>query len=306
MYSLILFWLHPLAATNRGMDACHTLGMRASQMKPNAACSVIVLLCFVTAVAAREWSDSTGQYKVEAEFVGLALRTHDGKIISVPLERLSQADRDFVREQISKGAREAGLPKPHVELSDSSWATIGPGRAEPKIQLDDGKGTMGLPKTKPVSPKPNTYFFLVECTIDIHTCPKKKVDFLKAKNGKNVKAVNIGKDEIVLRTRDGLTIAPTYAAFMKLSAGKWQFSKGPLRNVVVTEQEIVVGGKHKRSLHIQIARLGAKPNEVLAERFSTWGQGDDSDLSTVDLCFAFEVPSRSEVDRVVVNMEESK
>jgi hypothetical protein len=55
----------------------------------------------------RTWSDSTGKHKVEAEFVELkdqkvTLRRKDGKAITIALEKLSEADRSFVRSQ-SKG-----------------------------------------------------------------------------------------------------------------------------------------------------------------------------------------------------------
>lgn len=50
----------------------------------------------------REWSDATGKFRVEAEFRGLVggmarLRTRDGRDISVPLEKLSKTDQDWIR-----------------------------------------------------------------------------------------------------------------------------------------------------------------------------------------------------------------
>jgi hypothetical protein len=52
---------------------------------------------------AREWTDSTGTFQVQAEYLGLEdgkvrLKKADGNVIAVPLERLSQADQDFVRQ----------------------------------------------------------------------------------------------------------------------------------------------------------------------------------------------------------------
>ena len=51
---------------------------------------------------AREWSDTTGKFRVQAEFVAsrngkVILEKPDGSIISVPLEKLSAADQAFVR-----------------------------------------------------------------------------------------------------------------------------------------------------------------------------------------------------------------
>jgi hypothetical protein len=68
----------------------------------------------------RTWRDATGQFQVEARFVargegGVTLKKRDEKEVVVPLERLSQADQDYVAE---------------IALTASSpSATIGP--AEP-------------------------------------------------------------------------------------------------------------------------------------------------------------------------------
>lgn len=56
--------------------------------------------------SAREWIDSTGTHKIEAEFVSSAngkvwLKTQDGSVITVPLARLSVIDREYVRRQAS-------------------------------------------------------------------------------------------------------------------------------------------------------------------------------------------------------------
>lgn len=74
------------------------------------AAGVVALLCFP--VAAKEWTDSTGTYRTEAEFVEVRgqtvlLKKTDGVTISVPLDRLSQTDRDFIK-QLATGAAGAG------------------------------------------------------------------------------------------------------------------------------------------------------------------------------------------------------
>lgn len=51
--------------------------------------------------AVRTWTDATGGFRVEAEFVGLAdgkvqLKRNDGKVITVPLDKLSEADQRFI------------------------------------------------------------------------------------------------------------------------------------------------------------------------------------------------------------------
>ena len=52
----------------------------------------------------RTWTDSTGTHKVEAEFVDfkdgkVQLKKEDGKTITIPIERLSDADQDSVKSQ---------------------------------------------------------------------------------------------------------------------------------------------------------------------------------------------------------------
>jgi len=64
----------------------------------------------------RTWTDTSGQFSVEAEFVKLApsgaqLRRADGVLILVPLQRLSQSDRDYVA-RIATAAPAPSIPTP--------------------------------------------------------------------------------------------------------------------------------------------------------------------------------------------------
>jgi len=56
---------------------------------------------------ARRWSDTTGQYSVEAEFVRMqddkaVLRRADGTTVAVPLRRLSSGDRDYLKDLVAR------------------------------------------------------------------------------------------------------------------------------------------------------------------------------------------------------------
>ena len=56
-----------------------------------------------TAAELRAWTDSSGQFRIEAELVGLAdakvmLKKADGKVVSVPVERLSEQDQEWLRD----------------------------------------------------------------------------------------------------------------------------------------------------------------------------------------------------------------
>src|SRR5262245_55424648 len=68
---------------------------------------VTVLLCQTPpaagqAGAPRLWKDASGKFQVRASLVeqsaaNVKLRTDDGREINVPLERLSQADKDYLQ-----------------------------------------------------------------------------------------------------------------------------------------------------------------------------------------------------------------
>ncbi len=55
----------------------------------------------------RTWTDSTGQFKVEATLLGLkdgqvTLKRTDGRVVALSLERLCQADQEFVKKATAK------------------------------------------------------------------------------------------------------------------------------------------------------------------------------------------------------------
>lgn len=65
--------------------------------------AVAVVGLLATSGLARPWSDATGKHRTEAELVEqladkVRLKTPAGKIIEVPLERLSAADREYLRD----------------------------------------------------------------------------------------------------------------------------------------------------------------------------------------------------------------
>ena len=71
--------------------------------------SVALLLCACVANA-RQWSDSTGKHKLQADFVDfkdgmVRLKTEDGRVISVAIEKLSEADQQFVKSQIEQAGK---------------------------------------------------------------------------------------------------------------------------------------------------------------------------------------------------------
>lgn len=64
----------------------------------------IVMICCAGDARARKWTDSTGRFTVEAELVevkdgNVRLRREDGSVISLPSDRLSEADRRYLQSQ---------------------------------------------------------------------------------------------------------------------------------------------------------------------------------------------------------------
>jgi hypothetical protein len=86
----------------------------------------------------RTWSDATGKFKIEAELVDQhddqiqLKRASDGQIITVPIDRLSQADQAFL-QSMSQETSEEDVGEPQtVSLSQLS------GQPQ-ELKLDDGK-----------------------------------------------------------------------------------------------------------------------------------------------------------------------
>ena len=111
---------------------------------------VIVLLSseWLSNVAAREWTDSTGQYRVEAELIDFTdgvvrLRKEDGAEIAVPLEKLSLADQRFLEQKsaVGRSQRDGFL----VETGDGLYYVDLNGNTEPFAK---GKKVVGRPAVR--------------------------------------------------------------------------------------------------------------------------------------------------------------
>ncbi len=100
--------------------------------------SVVSCLLALRPAIAREWTDSSGTHKVEAELVKLDgevvhLKKNDGAIVKIPLNKLCEEDRKFVREQTAAPAPPVNVIKilpgqvvaPSDALVKSATGTIG-------------------------------------------------------------------------------------------------------------------------------------------------------------------------------------
>jgi len=103
------------------------------------AASILLVVWDYADVQARTWTDDSGQFSIEAEFVSEAdgkvrLRKPDGSIIEVSLAKLSANDRKFVEEQ--KG------PKPSDPFETAVQVPSDPAPPKPEqTVLAEGVGT---------------------------------------------------------------------------------------------------------------------------------------------------------------------
>ena len=89
------------------------------------------LVLFSTPLSARDWTDSTGKYKIEGDLLKIEpdrvqLKKADGTEIWVPIARLGRADREFVRSHSEK-ERARAVEGPPVGLKvdgSAQWSRI--------------------------------------------------------------------------------------------------------------------------------------------------------------------------------------
>jgi hypothetical protein len=116
----------------------------------------VTLLASVSDAEVRKWTDASGKYSLQAEFVefregNVQLRQADGRLVTIPLEKLSAADQEFVKQQAAQAA--VGRAKP----DGAADATTGPWKAV--WTMDPSK--MNVPQSK-VSGKIHGEDFLMD------------------------------------------------------------------------------------------------------------------------------------------------
>ncbi len=88
---------------------------------------ILVLASAVTATDSRVWTDSTGKFRIEAEFVSssdgtVVLRTKEGKEITLSIEKLSEQDQSYLSERAS--IKEKPNKTPSSPADSQAIATI--------------------------------------------------------------------------------------------------------------------------------------------------------------------------------------
>ncbi len=94
-----------------------------------------MLALLISAARGREWTDSAGKHKTEAEFVSaengvVTLKKPDGQTIHVPLAKLCQADQDYIKSQPAPNAGGSAAENPFAE-DPAKAATEKPTRPKP-------------------------------------------------------------------------------------------------------------------------------------------------------------------------------
>ena len=146
--------------------------------------AVVGFASLLPAAELRTWSDSTGQFKIEARFDSVQgdlvfLKKSDGTSIKIPLDKLSNADRDYVKQQAStprnpfdtgektpSGTSEATQPSGAMlknQLARSDWLSA---RALNLVMTGSWKPLQGgtarpsaIPNPKPFQIPPKNDFF---------------------------------------------------------------------------------------------------------------------------------------------------
>jgi len=88
-------------------------------------CLVGLLITISSVALARTWTDSTGKYRVEAEFVeftdgNVKLKKTDGSIVSVPASKLSKADQQWVRDELKRRRSSPSPPSNNTPVAAPS------------------------------------------------------------------------------------------------------------------------------------------------------------------------------------------
>ena len=109
---------------------------------------LLVLAVNSRVALAREWTDVTGKYKVEAEFGGVIagkvrLKKASGEIVTVPLERLSEADREHIQSLARTGSKRK--PHPSQEEPESYEEVDTPKKPERSEETDPLQNTNTQP-----------------------------------------------------------------------------------------------------------------------------------------------------------------
>ena len=117
--------------------------MNSNRPRPSIALSGILLALglLISSAEGRTWTDASGAFSVEAEFIALAdgvvaLKTPAGERIEIPLARLSDADREFAEAQAAgPGVGETNQADAKASGKLRRWMTVDDGTQKQVTRL---------------------------------------------------------------------------------------------------------------------------------------------------------------------------
>ncbi|KAL7421316.1 cytoskeletal protein binding protein [Cryptotrichosporon argae] len=132
----------------------------------------------------RMWSDRTGQFKVEAEFLGMngnKIRLHklNGVIIEVPMEKMSNDDAQRVRRYVARKQAEPIPDDDDVPLGRQTVPLALPSQESRarRISRDEPIPPAAMEQPKPRKPRFDWFAFFLEAGCDMDDCTRYASNF---------------------------------------------------------------------------------------------------------------------------------
>ncbi|KAG5646618.1 hypothetical protein DXG03_002922 [Asterophora parasitica] len=131
----------------------------------------------------RVWHDRSGQFRVEAAFLGFnngKLRLHkvNGVIVEVPAEKMSVEDMKYVERMTSKNSSSSSRPSPARKVSDDD-IPLGLARSN-TVSAQSSSSSRSAPPAKK-SPKIDWFDFFLSAGCDLDDCTRYAASFEKDK-----------------------------------------------------------------------------------------------------------------------------
>ncbi|KAK4684569.1 actin cytoskeleton-regulatory complex protein SLA1, partial [Tremellales sp. Uapishka_1] len=134
----------------------------------------------------RVWNDKSGQFKVEAEFLGMngaKIRLHklNGVIIEVPLEKMSNEDNQLIKRHLAKKQREAAQAKIDEDDLPLSNRSTPVRRSQPseetrrRAESPIPAAAMEMPKAR--KPRFDWFEFFLSAGCDMDDCTRYAMNF---------------------------------------------------------------------------------------------------------------------------------
>jgi S1-C subfamily serine protease len=173
-----------------------------------AICSILFL---ASPLIGREWTDRSGKHRVEATLIevvdgSVRLKKPDGKVITLPLDQLSQPDRDFLAESGAPAKDEGKKDSPAAGEQDppaqeNKDATAGP---VSKVTTFAGLEALAKKQTSAAAVVTLYKFFLRDPKIDSSEKTRAKEQLSDWETLKNGDAVHVGNKWLTAAERQEL------------------------------------------------------------------------------------------------------